>query len=237
MWSGRLVEQILDLLEKEKPDILCLQESVDLPGGNNGGFFLTLDQVMKKANFGYKFASPVLSIKFMHRSADFGCAILSKLPIVSEQTIFTNLAYKADFDFGEDDYNIRNLQHAVIGITGAKLNLLNHHGYHVPDHKNGNAETLRQMNQIGQYIDNLTGPTIFAGDLNLAPHSESLELINGRLENLSIRYNLTTTYPSLTKRTEVSDYIFINDEVKTASFRASDDFISDHKALILEFDL
>jgi endonuclease/exonuclease/phosphatase (EEP) superfamily protein YafD len=113
---------------------------------------------------------------------------------------------------------------------------LTHHGYHIPDHKNGDEETLRQMKQLGEYIDSLDGPIILTGDFNLAPHSESLEQINARLINLCTQHRLKTTRTHLTHKTEVCDYIFVNNKVSVKSFQASDEIVSDHKALILEFD-
>ena len=132
---------------------------------------------------------------------------------------------------------MRNFVHAVVDLNGQKLNLLTHHGYWIQEHKNGNPETLRQMKQLGEYIDDLDGPVILTGDFNLAPDSESIGLINQRLTNLSTKYKLTTTRTNLTHKKEVCDYIFVSDDVKVKSFKASDEVVSDHKALILEFDV
>jgi endonuclease/exonuclease/phosphatase (EEP) superfamily protein YafD len=125
----------------------------------------------------------------------------------------------------------------VVEVNGKALNILNHHGHHVPTHKNGDEHTLRQMEQITQYIQNLAGPVILTGDFNLSPHSESLELINSQLENLAIKYDLATTRTNLTKKKEVCDYIFVNNKVKVSTFQAYDEVVSDHKALGLEFEL
>lgn len=183
------------------------------------------------------FYSPVFSFKLMNRSAGFGNAIFSKLPIKKSETIFTRKQHLENFDFDTDDYNIRNLQHIVTEHDGKTLHVLNHHGHHIHSHKKGDDETLRQMKQIGQYIDSLKGAVILTGDFNLEPSSESLGEINRRLTNLSIENKLTTTRTALTHKKEVCDYIFVNKAVKVNHFEASSELVSDHMALILDFDL
>jgi len=91
------------------------------------------------------------------------------------------------------------------------------------------------MKELVQYIKKLEGAVILTGDFNLAPHSKSLEQLNKMLSNLSVKANLDTTRNQLTYKKEVCDYIFVNDQVKVKSFEASDELVSDHKALILEF--
>jgi endonuclease/exonuclease/phosphatase (EEP) superfamily protein YafD len=57
------------------------------------------------------------------------------------------------------------------------------------------------------------------------------------LTNLPAQFGLQTTRTELTTKTEVCDYIFVNDSVTVNSFGAIDKLASDHKALILEFDI
>lgn len=236
MWGGRLEKQLENFFASEQPDITCLQEAISIPG--NGAIFISpeslQDQWEKPTSL---FHSAVFSFSFMLREARFGNAIISTLPMIKTETIFTNLVHKPGFDFDVDDYNIRNLQHAIIEIGERRLNVLNHHGHHVPTHKNGNEDTLRQMRHIAGYIDTLEGPVILTGDFNLAPHSESLEVINEKLDNLSVRYKLETTRTALTHKKEVCDYIFVSEEIKVKDFKASDEVVSDHQALVLEFDI
>jgi endonuclease/exonuclease/phosphatase family metal-dependent hydrolase len=234
-WGGRLEQQVIDLMRHERPDIVCLQEIIDIAG--KAAFFPGITELQQVCGFAHAFHSPVFSFNFMQRTAHFGNAILSQLPFESTETIFTNLEYKPDFDFDTDDYNIRNLQHAVIDIGKTKLNILNHHGHHIHQHKNGDTQTLRQMQQIADYVGTLEGPVILCGDFNLAPQSESLGKINGLLANLSLTYKLKTTRNQLTPKTEVCDYVFVNDSVRIHDFRVSPDIVSDHAALIAEFDV
>ncbi|MDQ3123374.1 MAG: endonuclease/exonuclease/phosphatase family protein [bacterium] len=235
IWGGRLSNQLIDILAKEKADILCFQEIISTKG--DGFIFETLENIKKQLGYEYSFFSPVFDINLMQKTAGFGNAILSKLPFESTNTVFTRLEHKNNFDFDLDDYNIRNFQHASININGQLLHVLNHHGHHVHQNKNGDKETMRQCGIIADYIKQLKGAVILVGDFNLAPHSESLEQINGILRNLSVKFDLKTTRTSLTNKTEVCDYIFVSEDIKVTEFFASDDIFSDHKALILEFSI
>lgn len=234
-WGARLGHQVADLLKDQTPDIACLQEVMEFDG--DAVLCASLGDLQQAGGFKESFHSPVFSFNMMNKSAHFGNAILSHNPAEKTETIFTNLEYKADFSFESDDYNIRNLQHAVYEHEGQKLHVLNHHGHHVRTHKNGNEETLRQMLQVADYLQTLEGAVILAGDFNLAPDSKSLEVINELLENQSVSHGLKTTRTPLTSKTEVCDYIFTNRFVRVLDFRMLDTLVSDHAALLLDFEL
>lgn len=237
IWGGRLEKQVNKFLKDQNADIICLQEVNDVPGGETS-YFTSLDEIRTHTNSAYVFSSPVFNFKFMRRVGKFGNVILSKYPFLNTKTLFTRLQELNDFDFKEDDdYNVHNLQHAEVMINNRLVHILNHHGHHVNQHKNGDSETMRQCRMIADYISKLKGPVILTGDFNLSPHSDSLKQINLLLTNLSIKYKLTTTRTPLTHKTEVCDYIFVSKDVKVKSFNTSDEIISDHKPLILEFDI
>jgi endonuclease/exonuclease/phosphatase family metal-dependent hydrolase len=234
-WGGRLEKQVADLLQTTDPDLVCLQEIISTEG--DAALAIPLETLQSQLSYSDSYMSPAFSFNLLNKKAYFGNAVLSRLPLTNKETIFTNLQYKEDFDFDSDDYNIRNLQHVVVAIGDKQLHLLNHHGHHIRQHKNGDDETLRQTKQIAEYLRTLDGPIILTGDFNLAPDSESLEQINSILTNLPAQFGLQTTRTELTTKTEVCDYIFVNDSVTVNSFGAIDKLASDHKALILEFDI
>ena len=235
-WAGRLDRQIGALLAQETPDIACLQEAISYQP-EDAGFFLTIENMQQAYKLPYAVVAPVISFQLQRNTAEWGNCILSKTPIDKSETVFTYLEHTPNFQYGMDNGNVRNFVHATIQVDGKPCNIITHHGFWVPEHKNGNDETLRQMQILAEYIDGCSGAVIVAGDFNLAPHSESLKLINSRLHNLSISHNLKTTRTHLTHKTEVCDYIFVNDAVKVNDFHASDEIVSDHKALILDFDI
>ncbi len=235
VWMGKIDKNLYNLLKGINPDILCLQEVIDYP--KPSFLFTTLSDIIEATSHKNLYSSPVMSFGLSGHNASYGNAVLSRWEIDDSNTIFTNLKFKDNFQYSVDDYNIRNFQHATINIEGKKLNVLNHHGYHVPKHKDGNDETKRQMQIIADYIDTLEGPIILAGDFNLAPHSESLDIINQKLINLSSEHKLTTTRNELTSKSEVCDYIFVSSDIKVNNFKKLEQLVSDHAALVLDFDI
>lgn len=235
-WAGRLFDQVLDLIKEVDPDVICLQEIIDFKGphGGDAGFFLTVEDIKAKLGYKYSHTSPNYTFKLMEGRAGFGNSIISKYTLQNTKTIFTKSDHKTEFDFNTDYYNIRNLQSATVTVNDETYTVFNHHGYHVPGHKNGNDETMLQVGLILDEIDKAQTKIILCGDFNLAPHSESIGLISAKLRNLSSEYKLTTTRNMFTAKTEVCDYIFVSKDVQVESFECSDALASDHAALIVE---
>ena len=233
-WGGRLGKQIIGLLTREKADIVCVQEAIEMPGGDSF-LFENLEEIKIQTGYQYCFFSPQFGYKFMNREAKSGHAILSNLPFVETYVTFTRLKYIDNFDLLDTDYNIRCFQHVVVERGGERLNIVNHHWHHVRTHKNGNEETMRQCKMIVDYIQKLQGPVVLCGDFNLAPDSESIEQINQILVNQVKERGVLTTRTPLTHKTEVCDYIFTSSNIGVKDFQVLDDIASDHKALVIEF--
>lgn len=233
IWGGKLGKQIIELLNREQADIVCLQEVVELKGGDSF-FVTTLAEIASATEYPYVFFSSSFSFKHMNRKALWGNAILSKTPFVTEDAFFTRGAFSDDFDTQGGDYNMRILQRVLIEIDGRQVHILNHHGHHLDEHKRGDEETVRQCKMIVDYVNKLEGNVVLAGDFNLTPDSESLEQINAVLKNHCIENKITTTRTSLTYKVEVCDYIFTSAGLTTKNFEVSDDIVSDHSALCIE---
>jgi endonuclease/exonuclease/phosphatase family metal-dependent hydrolase len=236
IWCGKLKYQLIDFMAAEQPDIVCMQEVNDLPGPP-GPLFASLKELQAAGKFTASHMAPTCSYKYMNRKLHHGNAILSKLPIISSDILFTHGAYKDDYDRVTDDNNARNLEHVVLEAASGRLHVLNYHGYHDKASKDGSPLTLEHARKIVDYIKPLEGPVILTGDFNLVPQTESIAVIDDLLTNLSTKYRLENTYTHLSIHKAVCDYIFVNDLVKVKNFYAADVLISDHKALILEFDL
>jgi endonuclease/exonuclease/phosphatase family metal-dependent hydrolase len=231
-WGGRLQRQVINLLIKEQPDVVCLQEVIRVHKGDDNLFFGTLREILEQLPDYKSYFSPVFGIPFMGTQADFGNCILTKLAMTKQETIFTNKQYVSNFNFDDYDYNVRNLQHVIVTTPNGPLHVLNHHGHHVAAHKDGDDQTFRQTKQIADYIRSLKGNVLLTGDFNLSPHSESLEQINDILENQCLKHPVTTTRNQFTPKTEVCDYIFTNKEMTVSNFKILPDLVSDHMALV-----
>jgi endonuclease/exonuclease/phosphatase family metal-dependent hydrolase len=235
-WTIRLATRIEDMVAKEVPDIIALQETFESDA--DLGFFPTLTELSDKLRFHHRYHSPVYGVQFMASKPEFGNAIISNLAFGEKQTRFTNLEYKASMSLEDDDYNVRNFQHVTVNDQSGKLvHVINHHGYHVPGHKNGNDFTVKACEQIADYARELDGPVIITGDFNLLPDSESIEIINKDFRNLTKEYGLQTTRTDLTHKTEPCDFIFVNDKIEVNDFYVSEVVASDHQGLVLDFEV
>lgn len=236
IWGGKLQYQIPAFLKAEAPDIVCMQEVNDLPGPS-GALFVALDELQAAVGLGHRFMSPVYSYNYMRRKIGYGNAMLSRLALDECDTVFTNGAYSEDFDLTSDDYNVRNLQHAVIAVNGKSVHVLNYHGFLVIGSKLGTEQTLAHARMIANYVAQLDGPIILTGDFNLSPASAAIRLLDDLLVNLPVLHGLRTTYSRFNVHEEVCDYVFVSKDISVESFRASDQLVSDHRALVLEFNV
>lgn len=236
-WTGRMLENLHDFYVRQDADILCLQEVLtrgQLPAKNP--IHYTLERFANDLNYSYIFHSPTLSYKIMRGFCDFGPCVASKFPFAYTNVTWTRQDNTVhDYQYGAGDYNARLLQHVTIDLHGTSVNILNHHAHHEPDNKQGSSEFLRQMKLIANYVDDLEGPVILCGDFNAVPDSPGLIPIKSHLHDLPTLFGVTNTRTILKNRQEVIDYIFVNDLVKVKTFKALDDPVSDHKALVLDF--
>ncbi|MEX2340763.1 MAG: endonuclease/exonuclease/phosphatase family protein [Candidatus Paceibacterota bacterium] len=236
IWGGKLEKQLALFLNREDADVVCLQEVVSVEGGRSY-FFLDIHEILAKTSYKYFYHTPSWSGKYMRREASWGNCILSKTPFKKQHNFYTYLEEVTDFDFLEDtDHNAgRSLQHVVVETDKGMLNILNHHGHHVHEHKNGDDETLRQCGLIADYAKKLEGQVVLCGDFNLVPDSLSLEQINAVLVNHVKERGILSTRTPLTHKTEACDFIFTSPDIEVKNFQVLDDIVSDHKALTIKF--
>lgn len=235
-WALRLSGSVTKMIDQESPDIVALQEILE--SDIEIGLFPSLTEFMSMVKFRHGYFSPVHGFRYMSGVVDFGNAVISNLTLHDKQTVFTNLDYKTNFSYKDDDYNIRNFQHVIAEDgNGTKFHLINHHGYHIPEHKKGNNLTLKACRQIADYASKLEGPVIITGDFNLEPGSKSLAILENYFRNLTTEYGLKTTRNNLTHKSEVCDYIFVNDSVIVKDFYVSQVIASDHQGLVMDFEV
>lgn len=236
-WSCKLSTEIVRLFNTERPDFTCLQEVVS--ADFDGKILDTINQVTDEYSFNDYYYTPLVEFGFMHHRAKRGNMITSQFPIVESFEVWTHGKYVEDFDYIDSGgYNAaRNIAHAKVETPQGIVNILTLHGYHIKEHKNGDEETLHACRELIELASSFDGPVIITGDFNLAPESESIQQINRYFRNLSIENNLSTTRNYLTQKTEVCDYIFVNNKIKVNNFYMSDITASDHNALVLDFDL
>lgn len=233
IWHGKLMWAITNLINKYRPDIVCMQEVQSLKG-KSGAMFFSVEEISKLTNLNNSFFSGTHSYRYMNRTAEFGNAIISNQEFINKYSKFTYGNFIENGDCVTDELLSRLFQHTTIEFSNEQLNIINYHGYFDPAGKQGSPLATSHLEQISRYIEDLTGPVVLCGDFNLAPTSPSLKPFS-YLDNQSVIAKLQCTYqsPALSNQTDVCDYILTRG-VKVKSFKMLNEIASDHKALLIE---
>lgn len=240
MWMGRLTRQIVSLIEHENPDIITAQEVFNVDGSVvfPDRMFDLAKYVQDAGGFEYVYFSPTFDTQIAHETAPFGNAIFSKLPIIASETIITHGKLVHDMTAQNYIENTRNAQFVTLTIGDTNVLLVNHHAYW-ENTPTGSAASVASMQHVVDKLRTYSNvPIIVAGDMNLNPDTAGMHLYDGLLENLTASHGITSTLSVLGKVQDVAcDHILVNELVQVVDFHVVDELVSDHKALVLEFDI
>lgn len=240
VWMGRLTRQIIPLIEREKPDIITAQEVFDTDGeiAFPDGTFNVASMMRQASGYEYTYFSPTCDMQVAGHEVRFGNAIFSKYPIVHAETIFT--AGEAVHDMTEENFrmNVRNAQFVTVQIDDKEALVVNHHGYW-ESNPTGSPASVAAMQHVTDKLRTFDRiPTVIAGDMNVNPGTSAMRLFDGLAEDLTATHGISSTLSVLGKVRDVAcDHILVNDLVRVNGFRVLDDLVSDHQALVLEFDV
>lgn len=240
-WGGRLYYPITRFFERIKPDIFSAQE-IFSEQDNRKPSMMTLEMLLDED---HQYFNAVASNKKTEVPKDqktMCCATFTKNPykIDSQVTIPLSMTIQKD-NWGRplnNDYY--SLLHTKIKIPdGHLLNVLNIHNLVIFEGRMGNENATHIFKQVTKYIEKLSGPIILSGDFNLHKNASSLESLKTiGLQNLNDLYHVTEGRNEFAwKAEEIVSHIFINEEIDINDYYVADDNVSDHKALVLSFNL
>lgn len=241
LWQGRLLDEARKFLHCENPDIVCLQEVYSFDSPSLSLDFFSSLEILQKSLPGYQsYFSPVSGFALLDSYVYLGNAIFSRFPMSHRKTTFINGAFKT-YNTREEfkqHGNQRNLQHVVVHPPQSNpVNIFNHHGFWDLSPL-GNAESVAKMTKVARLIDRPAGPKVLCSDLNLKSGSPALEPLLEVLNSLTVEYSLASTLSQFGKVTDVAcDHICVSKDVRVLSFKASEEVVSDHVALVLEFNV
>lgn len=185
--GGRPIEKLVNFLQKENAEIVCLQEVYN--GANNAlpKNFRSLTILKERLSYSYHSFFPTHAIILKNKKAFSGNLILSKFSInYSSFTFFNNFYQEFDFSgwFEKGDYSFvpRGLQEAIITIKNKKLNILNIHGPWGFDGKD-NEKRFQTLSIIQKKLKNKKN-IILAGDFNLNPNTQFIKTLEEELINV-----------------------------------------------------
>jgi len=248
-WGGRAGKDLLLSFfrsHKDDVDIFCLQEVF---AAQYDGFDkqLTANQKLDVSMFmnqGMQDIRDTLGDEYAtlyhpHFHDLFGLMMVSKqkYPILENGDIFVHKhkGYVSENDIAN---HARNIQHAKMDINGKLVTVINFHGLWNGKGKTDSEERIQQSKNIVSFLKGVKGEIILVGDFNLRPDTESLALLEATgLRNMITEYGITSTRTSYYKKEETfADYVLVTDGIDVTDFKVLPDEVSDHSALLLEFE-
>jgi endonuclease/exonuclease/phosphatase family metal-dependent hydrolase len=239
MWGGRLTGAIVQLVAQEQPDIITAQElfAPEQPVIFPDRMFDCLASVRAEGGFQHVYTSPSWSVLVGEQNVGFGNVILSKFPLRDKQTVFINGEFTENMLERNRIANIRNVQTAIADIDGKQVSLLNHQGYWDKTPL-GNEISVEKMQIVRDVAGKLPHPLIVAGDLNVTAASPAMRVWDGFVEDLTATHEVTDTLSQFGKVRDVPcDHILVSPGIKVTHFKVCEELVSDHKALVLEFEI
>ena len=243
--------EVIDLILNNKYDIVTLQEVMRKKEDTVFDIYNSSNIIKESTNYKYSFFGPLWITNHHERNGttvrefggytEQGNEVLSNYLIEQANNIFYYKNYSNYIDvtnFKEEDHP-RAFVDVILNIDGKMLQVINVHGIWNKG-KIGDERTISQSKKILEHVSQDI-PCIIAGDFNLLPNTESIQMLNSKMINLIEKYNIKSTrpmfYDSLDKGDVVCDYIFVNDKVKVNNFTVINTEISDHLPLVLDFDV
>lgn len=200
--------------------------------------FAALEELQKDLTYPHSFYAPAFSFDFLGSKVEMGNAILSRLPLEEQRIVFTSEAYHHRRIPEDVTGNTRNVQ--ICKLTpkpGHHFWLANHHGYHDLNPLGGN-KTVEKTKELIRNLQPLDGQLILSSDLNIIAASPAMRLFDNWLRDLTAEYKISTTLNQFGKVDDVAcDHILVSAGVEVKNFQVSHALVSDHKALVLEFEI
>lgn len=262
IWGGRVYEPLIDHLKKQKEsiDIFCFQEVYHSPGEkmytrdvsaeNNENQFSNVHPA--RGDIYSRLAEALPDFRGYYRSAQqgfdyygkvdfelyFGLATFVKdgVEVIKEGDIFVYRSKDSAVE-GDNATLGRNMQYVHVMTEGKPVLISNMHGLWNGKGKTDSPDRLEQSRKVKTFLDREQGAKILCGDFNLLPGTESLLILEDNMRNLITEYGVTSTRSEYYAKPEkFADYILVSPEVEVKNFEVVPEPISDHLALVLEFE-
>lgn len=233
IWGGYLIKPLLNFFSAHQEiDVFCLQEAYHratqkISTDNKILCLDILDRIQEKLPNHHAYFTPVVG-------DSYGLAIFYRKTLnLTEQNkllIHNNPNYS-----GSGPEHSRYLQYITCQLGSEALTIINMHGLWNGKGKLDSIDRISQANAIHRFIKKLKTPAVIAGDFNLRPDTQSMEIISSNLTNLISQYQITDTRTCYYEKTErYADYVLLSPEIKIISFKKMTDLVSDHAPLLLE---
>ncbi|HEY4525519.1 MAG TPA: endonuclease/exonuclease/phosphatase family protein [Candidatus Paceibacterota bacterium] len=242
-WGGKLWDNIVDFLEREKPDILALQEVYESKEDRPEPYFKSIKKLQEALPYltQAQFAPALQGLSQDKIDYVQGNAVLSKFPLRQKSVHFFDVAYGTlDYEGADFAYAPRNIQHVTADINGTDLNIFNLQGIWG---KNP-LDNERRMNMGKSIAELVAGKkrTVLCGDFNVDIRTQSVAQIEeAGLVNI-FKGKINSSMNTLRRPEEIfsgiaPDMIFISPDIKLISADCPKVDISDHLPQIITFEI
>ncbi len=234
VWMGKIEGALKRFLEKEKFDVICMQEVMasDDREQHLSGLCFDRSQIIKSSGMPYAFYSPNWSSEIAGGSFMWGNLILSRIPFAETYSEFTSGKYQEHVLLGEGSANNLNIQKVKLenGLT-----VFNHHGYWQPQPL-GNEGTVKAFQNVARIVQQSEGPVVLCGDFNIIHESPAMRALDF-LRDLTDENQVKSTLSGIKVNFDVPcDHIMVNNKIEVQSFEVLDEVVSDHLGLVAEID-
>jgi len=214
------LQRIADVINRERPDLVGLQE-VDRGVKRTEG----KDEIVELArmtNMHHAFAH-----NLDYQGGQYGVAILSRYPIGAiDHRKYENLR----------EAERRGMIRIEVQVAGKSISFVTTHlDYQFDDGR------LFETEQLLKFLRNIEGPLIVVGDFNDEPAGKSYQLMSQTFDDVWVRSRAKDaglTYPA-DKAIKRIDYVFTrqSDRIKTKKAWVVNTLASDHLPLVADLEL
>jgi len=213
------LQRIADVIIKEKPDLVGLQE-VDRGVKRTEGKD-EIAELAKLTHMDYAFAH-----NLDYQGGQYGVAMLSRFLLNNvEHRMFEN----------KREAERRGLLHAQVDVGGKLVNFVTTHlDYQYADGR------LFETEQMLKFLEDANGPLIVVADMNDEPSGEAYKLMSSRFSDGWITGGAKSdgfSYPA-DKPVKRIDYVFYRgDGLKAKKARTIETLASDHVPVIVDLEI
>lgn len=241
IWEGgRLLDELIDFLEHEQPDIITMQEVYNSPDTSHEQRLQSLPRLQAALDLPYASFAPTFKDVLLPAPLDRGNAVLSRFPIESTKTIFFDVPYDAAYKNNGPDYSYtpRNMQHVAITAPNYTINAYNVHGIWGFDGQD--TERRLEMADLILAATDSHEHVVVAGDFNVHERTETIRRLETKLQNV-FKDERTTSFNMQRKTnpgyaTAIVDFVFVSHDLTALTHTQPTVDVSDHLPLVCELE-
>lgn len=245
LWNGHLIDQALDFLASEQPDLGFFQEVYDGAAESLESRFRAKELIARQFPDHYLAYAPIFQdTRAKEGDIDNGQLLISRWPLAFNRLWFVDEAEYAPYDHdGLSDFSQfpAGVQIADVIIDSIKVRLMNVHG---SVNFNGSEDDVRRLKLRQLILNHVDKTTIVAGDFNVRPNTQTIQGLSPTLTS-AISTNPSTTF-NLQRKDLVADpgyadsavdYLFVTPNIHVSSVDLPSVDVSDHLPIAATLDL